>query len=157
MTMFNFLDRNQKIRYIKSIVLGLFASLSEILSLISIPFFLNLLLKKEYFFFDKIGFINDYLINLSYSKQILIFFFSILIIFILRFLLQIINVNYLTKFIDKFKINIIKDIINKTFSLSLNVFMKKNESEYQRLVTGEATTYAEAVKSEIELITQLGV
>ena len=157
MIMFNFLDRNHKIRYIKSIVLGLFASLSEILSLISIPFFLNLLLKKEYFFFDKVEFINDYLINLSYSKQLLIVFFSILIIFMLKFLLQIINVNYLTKFIDKFKINIIRDTIIKTFSLSLNVFIKKNESEYQRLVTGEATTYAEAVKSEIELIKEISM
>ena len=90
--MFNFLDRTQKIRYFKSIILGLLASLTEILSLISIPFFLNLLLKKEYIFLDKIKFLNEYLINLNYSKQILIIFLLILFIFILRFLFQIINV-----------------------------------------------------------------
>ena len=92
MIMFNFLDRTQKIRYFKSIILGLLASLTEILSLISIPFFLNLLLKKEYIFLDKIKFLNEYLINLNYSKQILIIFLLILFIFILRFLFQIINV-----------------------------------------------------------------
>ena len=74
MIMFNFLDRTQKIRYFKSIILGLLASLTEILSLISIPFFLNLLLKKEYIFLDKIKFLNEYLIGLNYSKQILIIF-----------------------------------------------------------------------------------
>lgn len=155
--LFSFLNKIQKKKYIYCIIVNLTFSLFELLSVLSIPFFLNFLLKKELILLDKFSFLEDLKSNIEFELFALIVFFLIFTLFIFKSFLHIFSTFFVEKYINHLKVDILEEFLKKINSIEYNQFLKHNESEYNRLLTSDIFTFCEAYRDKINFIRDLAL